>query len=209
MARERQRSRKSRFNINFNSKKFILIIKHITIGFQEILDNSIYMNKHNIKKIISGGQTGVDRAALDVAINLQIRHGGWCPNGRKAEDGIIPHHYHLKEAPHHNQENTIDPNQIYNLRTELNVRSSDGTLILTHDTPAGGTLYTIEMIKKYEKPYLIFYISENNYTDIFNSWINTHNIQILNVAGPRASQATKIYSISYNILQKLFTPLKT
>ena len=74
-----------------------------------------------IERIISGGQIGVDRAALDWAIAHNIQHGGWCPTGRRAEDGIIPERYRLREAPGRN----------YQQRTKWNVRDSDATLIVT------------------------------------------------------------------------------
>ncbi|MEZ4565832.1 MAG: putative molybdenum carrier protein [Desulfobacterales bacterium] len=98
----------------------------------------------NIKKIISGAQTGADRAALDFAINNDIPHGGWVPMGRKAEDGIIPAHYTVQEAP------TAE----YSRRTELNVREADGTLILSHGALTGGSLLTGKLTQKHHKPCL-------------------------------------------------------
>lgn len=156
---------------------------------------------NHIKLIVSGGQTGVDRAALDVAIDLKIPHGGWCPQGRKAEDGIIPSTYQLIEAPAPDAQET-DPNAIYNIRTELNVRDSDGTLIILKDEPIGGTLFTIEMVKKYKKLYFIFYINKSKIEDVAN-WIMQNKISKLNVAGPRASQTEGIYSYAYDILKTL------
>src|SRR6266571_9073801 len=82
-----------------------------------------------VSKIVSGGQTGVDRAALDVALELGIPCGGWCPRGRRAEDGIIPERYPLIETP----------TTAYPQRTERNVRDSDGTLVLTVGRADGGT----------------------------------------------------------------------
>ena len=80
-----------------------------------------------IARVVSGGQRGVDRAALDVAIELSIPHGGWCPAGRRAEDGRIPDHFQLQETP----------SRDYPQRTRWNVRDSDGTLILTRGEPTG------------------------------------------------------------------------
>src|SRR5262245_12256199 len=99
-----------------------------------------------LEKIISGGQTGVDRAALDVAILRGIPHGGYCPMGRLAEDGPIPAHYHLTELL----------SKEYPVRTRENVLAGDGTLILHRGRPRGGTAYTIEVAQERSKPlYLI------------------------------------------------------
>jgi len=153
-----------------------------------------------IKKIVSGGQTGVDRAALDIAIELKIPYGGWCPYGRTAEDGIISKKYNLKEAPPPTEKEKLDPDAIYKKRTELNAKDSDGTLIIIKDPPVGGTLYTIEMAKKHKKPYLIFNFSKNNNINDIANWIIKNNVYRLNVAGPRASQTSDIYHLSYNLL---------
>lgn len=156
-----------------------------------------------IQEIVSGGQTGVDRAALDVAIELKITHGGWCPYQRKAEDGTIPEKYSLKEAPAPSFLENFDSDAIYKIRTELNAKDSDGTLIITKDDPIGGTLFTIEMLKKYNKPYIIYKISDNTeIIDIVN-WIIKNQIHKLNIAGPRASQAPGIYNDTYNILRQV------
>src|SRR4051812_32778465 len=98
-----------------------------------------------IKKIISGGQTGADRAALDVAITVGIPHGGWCPRGRLAEDGLIDERYQLAE--------TLDADSAR--RTEWNVRDSDGTVIFSmKDKLSGGSARTEEFALKYAKPCL-------------------------------------------------------
>ena len=94
-----------------------------------------------IKKIISGGRTGADRAALDVAIKFNIPHGGWIPKGRLAEDGPLPDKYHLQEMP----------TSSYPKRTEQNVIDSDGTLIFFRGKPTGGTEYTRKMVLKHKK----------------------------------------------------------
>lgn len=161
------------------------------------------MTNDFIKEIVSGGQTGVDRAALDIAIECEIIHGGWCPYERKAEDGIIPAKYNLREAPKLTLEESVDPDAIYKTRTELNARDSDGTLIIVSDVPIGGTLYTIEMTKKHKSPYFIFYLlNTSEVTDVVN-WIIQNNIHKLNVAGPRASQTSGIYNSAYNILHQI------
>ncbi len=151
-----------------------------------------------IKKIVSGGQTGVDRAALDSAIAQNIPHGGWCPKGRKAEDGIISSHYQLTETP------TVE----YEERTKLNVRDSDGTLILVKVPPIGGTLLTIEEAMKINKPLLVFDISKEKNIKIIVDWIKKHDIKILNIAGPRESQTNGIYDCSKNLLLELLTAIR-
>src|SRR5262249_25460405 len=96
-------------------------------------------------KIVSGGQTGVDRAALDFALEHGIPCGGWCPQGRLAEDGVIPERYPLQETPWDG----------YPQRTEWNVRDADGTLILTRGEPDGGTAYTERVAGERKKPCLV------------------------------------------------------
>lgn len=117
-----------------------------------------------ITKIVSGGQTGVDRAALDVAIKLGISHGGWCPRGRVAEDGCIPNRYHLQCPIGENEDTEGD---IYTERTKLNIQDSDATLILVPalsllETISDGTNLTIQEVKSRNKPYFIVDFSEKN-----------------------------------------------
>lgn len=130
-----------------------------------------------IDKIVSGGQTGVDRAGLDVAIALGIAHGGWCPKGRKAEDGVIPAGYRLEETP------TAE----YRQRTEWNVRDSDGTLILTRGSPTGGTALTIRLASVYSRPCLVINLDAQPDPDKVSAWLAANRIRVLNVAGPRES----------------------
>src|SRR3954447_15936349 len=98
-----------------------------------------------LTRIISGGQTGVDRAALDVALEYGLDCGGWCPLGRRAEDGPIPERYPLEETPWDG----------YPQRTEGNVRDSDGPLILTRGEPDRGTALTAEIARRKNKPCLV------------------------------------------------------
>lgn len=147
-----------------------------------------------IKKIISGAQTGADRAALDFAINNDIPHGGWVPMGRKAEDGIIPGHYEVREAP----------TSEYSRRTELNVIDSDGTLILSHGELSGGSALTEKLAQKHGKPCLhinLNLLTEFQATVDITHWINQNGIGILNIAGSRASNDPKIYGATLNILE--------
>ncbi|ACF14843.1 conserved hypothetical protein [Chloroherpeton thalassium ATCC 35110] len=146
-----------------------------------------------IEKIISGGQTGVDRAALDVAFLLGISCGGWCPKKRLAEDGIIAVRYPLQETP----------TESYAQRTEWNVLTSDGTLILTCGNLIGGTAYTAQIAELTEKPLLILELSQNKEKAIFAEWIRSNKIKTLNIAGARESQVRGIYETAKNYLLDL------
>ena len=151
-----------------------------------------------IERIVSGGQTGVDRAALDIAIRNHIPHGGWCPRGRRAEDGRIPDHYQLAE--------TATPE--YAERTRLNVRDSDGCLILTRGHPDGGTALTLDHAAASGKPR--FVIDMNAAMDVrgFRDWLRLNNIRVLNIAGPRESKQPGIYVEASNVLQKLIDAIR-
>jgi hypothetical protein len=131
-------------------------------------------------KIISGGQTGADRAGLDWALKHALPHGGWCPKGRRAEDGPVDGQYQLQESPSSN----------YPQRTEWNVRDSDGTVIFSiggHLT--GGSLKTVEFAIKHRKPHLhLSASSKDNAAAELKKWMQQNNIRVLNVAGPRASK---------------------
>ncbi len=147
-----------------------------------------------IKKIISGAQTGADRAALDFAINNDLPHGGWVPRGRKAEDGPVPEHYQVKEAP----------TSEYSRRTELNVIDSDGTLILSHGELSGGSALTQKLAEKHAKPCLHINLNQKpefQATVDITHWISANGIEVLNVAGSRASHDPKIYASTLNILE--------
>jgi hypothetical protein len=149
-----------------------------------------------LEKIISGGQTGVDRAALDAALELEIPCGGWCPKGRRAEDGIIPSKYPLEE--------TSSPD--YPQRTEFNIQDSDGTLILTWGPPLGGTLLTLKLARKHHKSYRLMDLAGGRDAPSVREWINKSKIEILNVAGPRESEAPGIYSRAMNFLREVLIP---
>lgn len=150
-----------------------------------------------IKEIISGGQTGADQAALDVAIKFAIPHGGWIPKGRRTENGPLPHQYNLKEMP------TIS----YYKRTEQNVLDSDATLIISHGKLTGGSYYTRRMAKHYHRPWLHIDLNKVNSFEAakrINFWILKNDIEKLNVAGPRASKDTHIYQATFDIIQATF-----
>jgi hypothetical protein len=146
-----------------------------------------------IQKIISGGQTGADRAALDWAITNAIPHGGWCPKGRRAEDGIIPKRYQLEETPSRDHEQ----------RTMWNVCDADATLIVTlNEDVIGGSLLTREYAKQIGKPYL--HLSPtNDWRERIKAFLGKYSIQILNVAGPRRSEAPGIEPFVYEVLDEI------
>jgi len=146
-----------------------------------------------IKKIVSGGQTGVDRAALDVALQHDMVCGGWCPKGRRAEDGRIDERYPLEETPQRN----------YVQRTEWNVRDSDGTLILCRGKPGGGTAQTIAIATAIHKPLLVVDLDEETDIAAIRGWLEQHDICVLNIAGPRESQAPGIYRETLALLNRL------
>ena len=148
-----------------------------------------------IEKIISGGQTGVDRAALDVAIELQIPHGGWCPAGRRAEDGRLNDRYHLAEL---DSADYVD-------RTRKNVEDSDGTLILNREILEGGTRLTLAFTRNFSKPVMIVDLDMSSEPDTIRSWLVTNKITHCNVAGPRESKQPGIYRQACRYLRLLLT----
>lgn len=136
----------------------------------------------------------MDRAALDVARSLEIECGGWCPKGRRAEDGVIDNKYPLKETP----------DKDYSQRTEWNVRDSDGTLITTYGIPSGGTGLTLKLAKKLSKPCMVIDLDHPPEFSVIHKWIETKKISILNIAGPRASQCKDIHEeTSFFLLELL------
>ncbi|MEO2034627.1 MAG: putative molybdenum carrier protein [Planctomycetaceae bacterium] len=158
--------------------------------------------------IISGGQTGVDRAALDAALQLEIPISGWCPGGRRAEDGRIPPKYSLQETDSWN----------YAVRTEWNVRDSDGTLIITMDSISGGTKLTVKLARRYGKPLHVIRLMdvsadaavENSPTQSVQSvvdWMASRKIRILNVAGPRGTSDERIYPQARQFCENVFAAL--
>lgn len=134
-----------------------------------------------LAKVVSGGQTGVDRAALDVAMTLGFRCGGWIPRGRRTEDGPLPQHYPLRETP----------SSAYEVRTRLNVRDSDGTLILTRGRPSGGT--ALAMARELARPTRVIDLDDPPDPGEVRQWLIAHRIRVLNVAGPRRSSHPGIY----------------
>jgi hypothetical protein len=144
-------------------------------------------------KIISGGQTGVDRAALDAALELGLPTGGWCPRDRRAEDGPIDIRYPLKETH----------SSSYPVRTEKNVLEADGTLILTWGRPKGGTALTIKLARFHKRPYLVIDLMEGADKAAVWQWGKAHQVAVLNVAGPREGEALGIYDQAFGFLKEV------
>jgi hypothetical protein len=148
-----------------------------------------------LQKIISGGQTGADRAALDFAMARGIPHGGWCPRGRLTEDGPIAARYQLSETP----------DSDYAQRTEWNVRDADGTVIFSITaTLTGGSRYTAELAQHRHKPCL--HLSRERDGEAasgkLREFLARHEIKTLNVAGPRQSQEPSVGGFARDVLEQ-------
>jgi hypothetical protein len=148
-----------------------------------------------IDQIVSGGQTGADRAALDFAIEHGIPHGGWCPKGRLAEDGPIDARYNLKETP----------SDSYPQRTEWNARDSDGTVVFSiGPVLSGGSKKTVSLAQKHGKP--VVNISREgtpNPKEALLEFVRSHGIRVLNVAGPRGSKEPEVADFAKSVLGAL------
>lgn len=153
-----------------------------------------------LEKLVSGGQTGADIAALDVALRFGFPHGGWCPKGRRSLEGRIPNHYQLIETP----------SASYLQRTEWNVRDSDGTVVFTlAPEVTGGSLRTLGFAKKYGKPclHLSKALGAFDYQDrseLLDRFVRDHSIRSLNVAGSRESKEPGIHDWVMGVLERAF-----
>ena len=143
--------------------------------------------------IVSGGQTGADRGALDAALAAGVPCGGWCPRGRRAEDGTIPARYPLRETP------TAE----YPQRTAWNVRDSDGTVILHHGKVDRGTALTERLCRRQRRPVLLLDVRTARPSDLA-AWIGEQEIARLNVAGPRESRAPGLQAAVAAFLRATF-----
>ena len=149
-------------------------------------------------KIITGGQTGVDRATLDFALCNDIYCGGWCPRGRVAEDGFIPQYYPLTESY------SLE----YRVRTEQNVVECDAVLIIVYDELDEGSMRTMELAHTFFKPVFVWKLGVNRNYSQFTAWLENKNIRVLNVAGPRLSNAPGIYEATLDLLDDLLANYK-
>jgi hypothetical protein len=141
-------------------------------------------------KIISGGQTGVDRAALDVALRHQIECGGWCPTGRLDEFGRIPDQYPVQEFEHGG----------FTERTLQNVKDSDGTVIIYPGKLSGGTDQTVRFCVEQQRPHRLMdasKISIDEAARLIADFVRNYKIEILNVAGPRQSEWSEGYGYAF------------
>lgn len=146
-----------------------------------------------LERIISGGQTGVDRAALDAAMEAGIPAGGWCPAGRLAEDGPIPERYPMTELE----------SPEYGVRTEKNVVESDATLVLNSGELADGTALTADLARLHRKPVLVAQLESDPDPVDVASWIIAQRVRVLNIAGPRESKRPGVYGAALHFLRRL------
>lgn len=152
------------------------------------------LSPNGVSKIVSGGQTGVDRAALDWAIKYGLPHGGWCPKGRVAEDGALDGRYALQETE----------SDGYRQRTKRNVIDSDGTLILNFGELSDGSLTTLRFAERLGKPCLVVQL-ESEAAGVWQAaeWLRAHGVGIVNIAGPRESKRPGIYRATLAFLDSL------
>jgi hypothetical protein len=152
-----------------------------------------------VKKIVSGGQAGVDRGALDAALELGFDCGGWCPLGRRAEDGPIDPRYPLTESD----------SPRYDVRTEQNIIDSDGTLIITGGRLEGGTRLTLELALQKNRPCRVIDLRQPLELEQVIDWLVALEISTLNIAGPRESKQPGIADKTREIVENLLNLIKS
>ena len=152
-----------------------------------------------LRKIVSGGETGVDRAALDAALGMGFACGGWVTWDRMAEDGIIPERYPM----------TVLPKGGYRQRTRLNVSDSDGTAILYHESLKGGTRLARNLCALLNRPYVLINAKEmsdpNAAGNAILQFIENNSVETLNVAGPRSSGWKEGYLFTLKVVGGVIT----
>jgi hypothetical protein len=169
-----------------------------------------------LTKIISGGQTGVDRGALDAALVAGFECGGWCPAHRSAEDGVIPDRYPLMSLPPANASaasEDLSARQIaeqYRARTLKNIQDSDGTAILYSETLSGGTLLTQKLCMREKKPFIALdaqAITKLRAAATIAQFVEEHGVSVLNVAGPRLSGWPQGYGFALGVIGAVISNL--
>jgi predicted Rossmann fold nucleotide-binding protein DprA/Smf involved in DNA uptake len=148
----------------------------------------------SLETIVSGGQTGVDRAALDVALALGLEAGGFCPRGRRAEDGRIPARYPLRETAA----------RAYAERTRRNVHAADATIVLTQQAPTSGTALTLRTARAAGVPFRhVCLPATEDAVTATRRWLVQEEVRTLNVAGPRASEEPGVYDAAQAFLERV------
>lgn len=183
-------------NQQFEPLRYVLDDGSVVVGEREEPDEQ---EPWPTRQIHAGGQTGADRAALDWAIAYRIIHGGWCPKGRKAEDGPLAGRYQLRETD----------SAGYRQRTKLNVLESDATLIVNLGELDGGTLETVRIARQHQKPVLVLQLDETPIQDAavrLRTWVEANRFGSLNIAGPRESKRPGIYAATYELLERSLEP---
>jgi hypothetical protein len=161
-----------------------------------------------LSKVISGGQTGVDQAALRAGKECGLEIGGWCPPGRGCESGAIPDEFPLQETE---RERSPDAPEVpRSLRTEWNVRDSDGTLVIQFGNRSGcatsaGTEWTVQCARRYGRPLLVCNVIDSKAKEKILQWLATFPISTLNVAGPSEASSPGIGDRAYALLLQVFS----